>query len=342
MKIKVFAVFFITLVLLTGCGTSTGSGETSKDIDQIKISFVPSAPAEDIMTATKPLEDLIKEEMSKMDYTIGSVSIDVGTSYEAVGEALASGTTDLGFIPGGTYVLYEEDGVEPILTATRDGLSKDFEDAKSWNNGEPTEPNKEEPATYYRSLTVAGPSEKGQELADKVNNDEEITWEDLDSANVCVQSPSSSSGYLYPAKKIIDTYEGKTIDDLSSVVETKGYPDALGRLASGQCDITPIYADARMDYQKDWTTTYNRDKSIWEETNVIAVTDPIMNDTISISANSSLYSEQFIEDFQTAMMNIAKTDEGKKVISIYSHTGYQIADPKDYDPEREVQAEVVA
>ncbi len=328
-KFKVFSLLFVAAILFTGCGNNS----------ELKISFVPSAPAEEIMTATKPLEGLIKEEMGKKDYDIESVKIDVGTNYEAVGEALASGTTDIGFIPGGTYVLYEDQGVEPILTATRDALNKDFEEAKSWNDGKATQYTDKQ-ATFYRSLIIAGPSDKGQQLADKVNSEGELTFEDINGANVCLQSPSSSSGYLYPALELKNTYD-KSISDLSSTVTTNGYGDALGRLAAGQCDITPVYADARMDYEDDWTTTYGRAKGIWEETNVIGVTDPIMNDTISISTSSSFYNETFISDFQEAMINIAKTDEGKEVIAIYSHTGYEKAKSSDYDLEREVQKEII-
>ncbi|MFV0288016.1 MAG: phosphate/phosphite/phosphonate ABC transporter substrate-binding protein [Mycoplasmatales bacterium] len=333
-KIKMFAIITVMAIIFTGCGTVTP--------EEIKISFVPSAPAEDIMNATEPLEGLIQKEMAKEEnggYDIQKVSVDVGTSYEAVGEALASGTTDIGFIPGGTYVLYEDQGVEPILTATRKGLSKDSDAAKDWNDGKATKYT-EDQVTSYRSIIVAGPSDKGQELADKVNSGKDLTFADINSANICLQSPSSSSGYLYPAQKLGELYD-KKIADLESTVEVTGYGDALGRLAAGQCDVTPMYADARMDYVDDWTSTYGRDKTIWEETNVIGVTDPIMNDTISISQNSPLYSEEFIKNFQNAMIAIAQTDAGKEVISIYSHEGYQVANPDDYEVERQIQEEIV-
>lgn len=32
---------------------------------------------------------------------------------------------------------------------------------------------------YYKSIIIAGPSAKGQELAAKVNNGEELTWDVL-------------------------------------------------------------------------------------------------------------------------------------------------------------------
>ncbi len=315
---------------LTAC---TGSPE------EIKISFVPSAPAEDIMNATKPLEGLIIDEMNSRGYDIKKVTIDVGTNYEAVGEALASGTTDIGFIPGGTYVLYEDQGVEPILTATRDELDIDSTSAKDWNE-KPEEYKQDGEVKYYRSLVLAGPSEKGKELSDKINNGEELTFEDLNSAKYCLQSPSSSSGYLYPAQMLDEKYD-KKIADLSTTVTTNGYGDALGRLAAGQCDVTPIYSAARMDYAEDWETTYGRENSIFDETNVIGVSNPIMNDTISISKNSPLYSDDFIKDFQESMIEIAKTEEGQKVIDIYSHKGYVEANPTDYDDERKIQESII-
>ena len=89
------------------------------------------------------------------------------------GEGLEAGTIDVGLIPGGTYVLYD-DGAEVILTATRNGLSKDSDNAKDWNDGQPTEAS-EKQAVSYRALIIAGPSDKGQEPAAKVNGGELTT-----------------------------------------------------------------------------------------------------------------------------------------------------------------------
>ena len=46
---------------------------------------------------------------------------------------------------------------------------------------------------------------------------------------------------------------------------------------------------------------------------------------------------EFKNAFATAMINIANTEEGKKVISVYSHKGYERAQSADYDNERRVQ-----
>ncbi len=326
------------LVLFATFGLFTLSGCTN-DSTTLSISFVPSREPDEIITATEPLEDMLKEEMSKQGYEIDNVDISVGTSYEVTGESLASGSVDVAFIPGGTYVMYEEDGAELLLTATRAGLSKDSTNAADWNDGKATEQTDEQ-VTYYRSLIIAGPSEKGQELSNKVNSGKDLTFDDLSSAQWCLQSPTSSSGYIYPSLWLNQNYD-KLISDIPNQVQVNGYPDALSRLANGQCDIAPIYADARRDSEDDWTTTYAREKSIWEETNVIGVTDPIMNDTISVSENSEIMTDDFKEALKQSFINIGNTDEGKEVISIYSHEGYVETSPEDYDSEREVQEKIL-
>ena len=306
----------------------------AKSIETLKVAFVPSREPQEIIPATEPLKELLKTELAKEGYDVGEVEITVGTTYEAVGEGLEAGTIDVGLIPGGTYVLYD-DGAEVILTATRDGLSKDSDDAKDWNDGQPTEASDKQ-AVSYRALFIAGPSEKGQELAAKVNAGEELTWDDLNSANWSVMGTSSPAGYIYPALWLQDRY-GKGISDLSSAVQSDSYASAFARLASGQVDILVTYADARRDYAERWNSEFGREGSIWEETNVIGVTAPIYNDTISVSKNSEIMDADLIAALQDAFINIGNTEEGKAVIAIYSHNGYQKAQASDYDNERAAQ-----
>lgn len=306
----------------------------AKSIDKLNVYFVPSKEPEEIVTATEPLKALLKDELAKEGYNVGEVVITVGTSYEAVGEALSAGSADIGFIPGGTYVLYD-DGADVILTATRAGLSKDFDAAKDWNDGKATEATDKQTNTY-RSLIIAGPTETGKALAEKVNAGEELTFEDLSKANVSVMSASSSAGYIYPSLWLQDNF-GKKITDLPNAVQADSYGSSFARLASGEIDVLFTYADARRDYADKWTSEYGRTGSIWEETNVIGVTTPIYNDTISVSKTSPIMDDAFKKALQTAFINIAGTEEGKKVIAIYTHEGYQVAQSSDYDNERKAQ-----
>lgn len=339
---KLFSMLMATtlsMALLAGCGSSSQStgadnGTEGKAIDKLTVAFVPSKEPEEIVTATEPLKGMLKDELAKEGYNVGEVEISVGTSFEAVGEALSAGTADVGLIPGGTYVLYD-DAAEVILTATRDALSIESDSAKEWNDNKPTK-GLEEQVTFYRSLIVAGPSAKGQELAAKVNAGEELTWEDLNSANWSIMSSTSPAGYIYPSLWLQENY-GKSLTDLASAVQADSYGSAMARLASGQIDVLVGYADLRRDNETKWTEEFGRTASIWDETNIIGVTPGIYNDTVSVSKTSDIMDDDFKKALQNAFINIGNTEEGKQVIAIYAHNGYQVAQDSDYDNERAAQ-----
>lgn len=315
--------------------THTGSKSSSdKTIKDLKIYFVPSKQPDQIVTMTKPMKGLLTSELKKEGYDVKNVDIKVGTSYEAAGEALSSGTADIGFIPGGTYVMYQ-DGAKALLTATRAGLNKNFSDAAKWNDGKATEQTSTQ-SSMYRSIVIAGPSSKGQELAKKINSGEKLTWNDVNSAKWGLSSTTSSAGYIYPSLWLNKNYK-KTVADLKSTVTVDSYGSGMARLASGQIDIMPTYGDARRDFASAWTTDYAQPKSIWQETNVIGVSQEIYNDTISVSKKSKTVTPELEKALSKAFVNLAKTKEGKKVIAIYSHEGYVPAKSSNYDGERAAQ-----
>lgn len=348
---KKILLALLVLAMLAGCSskseeTSTTTTDGNVAIEDLKIEFVPSKDADVIKTGVEGLDQLIIDEMAKHGYDIGSVEITVGTSYDATGEALASGAIDLGWLPGGTYALYSDE-VDVILTATRNGLSNDSTDPTTWN-GEENATKKDGPqVTYYRSLIYATPSEYGKKLAEKVNNGEELTWDDLNGATWAVQKTSSSAGYIYPTMWLMQNYDGKKISDLEHVVPLdSGYGTAFDQAAHEQVDIIVCYADGRNDYEAAWTLPegeqdetgkqgFGREDSIWNELNVIGVTEGIYNDTVAITkANEDVYNEEFIAAMQESLINIINSEEGQAIFSVYSHTGYAVATDADYDGAR--------
>lgn len=301
----------------------------------LELQFVPSKDADVIITGTKNLPELLKAALLEQGYDVKDINITVGTNYEATGEAMAAGTVDLGWLPGGTYALFSDD-VDVILTATRAGLSNDSEDPTTWN-GEANKTLKNGPqVTFYRSLIYATPSAYGKELAAKVNAGEALTWEDVSSANWSVANSSSPAGYIYPSLWLQENFD-KNITDLPHAVQSDSYGSAFARLASGQVDILCTYADARRDYEDEWTTEYGMTNSIWDDTAVVGVTPAIYNDTISVSKTSPIMDDDFKQALGQAFINIGNTEEGKEVIAIYSHNGYQWAKSEDYDSERAAQ-----
>ena len=312
--------------------------------EKLTLEFVPSKDADVIIAGTANLPELVKAEMANLGYDIDEVEITVGTNYDATGEAMSAGTIDIGWLPGGTYALYSDD-TEVILTATRNGLSNDSENPADWN-GEANKTLKDGPqVTFYRSLIYAAPTEYGKKLAEKVNAGEALTWEDLDGATWAVQKTSSSAGYIYPTLWLMDNY-GKKISDLSNVMPLdSGYGTAFSYAAAEQVDIIVCYADGRNDYEASWNLPVDqqdetgkqgmgREDSIWNELNVIGVTEGIYNDTVAISKESQFYTPELKEALQNCFINIINTEEGKAIFDVYSHAGYAVAQDSDYDGAR--------
>ena len=312
--------------------------------EKLTLEFVPSKDADVIIAGTATLPELVKAEMANLGYDIDEVEITVGTNYDATGEAMSAGTIDIGWLPGGTYALYSDD-TEVILTATRNGLSNDSTNPADWN-GEANKTLKDGPqVTFYRSLIYAAPTEYGKKLAEKVNAGEALTWEDLDGATWAVQKTSSSAGYIYPTLWLMENY-GKKISDLSNVMPLdSGYGTAFSYAAAEQVDVIVCYADGRNDYEASWNLPVDqqdetgkqgmgREDSIWNELNVIGVTEGIYNDTVAISKESQFYTPELKEALQNCFINIINTEEGKAIFDVYSHAGYAVAQDSDYDGAR--------
>ena len=352
MNFKKFGMSALALAMLAGCSSSStapagdAAAADDKHIEDLKIEFVPSKDADVILTGVAGLDQMIIDAMATRGYTIDKVEITVGTNYDATGEALAAGSIDLGWLPGGTYALFSDD-VDVILTATRNGLSNDSTDPRDWN-GEANKTLKDGPqVTFYRSLIYATPSEYGKKLAEKVNNGEALTWEDLDGANWGVMKETSSAGYIYPTMWLMENFDGKKISDLShaQIIES-GYGTAFAQAAAESLDVIVCYADGRNDYEAAWTLPVDqqdetgkqgmgREVSIWDELNVIGVTEGIYNDTVAITkAVPEVYNDEFIAAMQDALIEIIGTEEGHKIFDVYSHTGYAKATDSDYDGAR--------
>jgi len=332
----------LALSVFSACDGSGASKEPEKPaepthIDVLRVMFVPSHDPDEILRTTEPLKETLKNELSGRGYDVGTVEISVGNSYEDVGEALSAGKADVAIgMPGGTYVQYET-GCDVILTSTRNGLSKDYDNAKDWNDEMPTV-GVDIQTTFYRALLIAGHTETGMKLANKVNAGQKLTWADIDSATWSIMSTSSSAGYIYPSLWLQENY-GKGVADLSHTVHSDSYDEAFRCLASGEVDALMTYADARRDYSEAWNKEFGREESIWGDTNVIGVTSGIYNDTITVSKASPIVDDAFKTALQDSFIHIAEnTETGKAVIAIYNHKGYQKAVSSDYDNERAAQA----
>lgn len=345
MKKIFFPLSAAAFIALTACG-----GTPLKT--NLSVFFVPSRDNATLVRGITFLPAVLKAELAELGYDFETVSAYVGTSYEAVGEALDAGTADIGLIPGGTYAVYADgENMDVALTATRAGLDKNSDNPKDWNNGQPTLGDSANQVTYYRSIGIAGTSAKGRELAAKINAGDQITWADLQTVKVGVQSATSSAGRVYPTLEFMELYDKKLSDlPTANVIQVSGYGGAAAALASGQVDIAFGYADFRRDYATQWTDDYGRTQSIWAETDVVFVTDGIYNDTVTVSkrtvddALQAAIEQAFINLVadDTPLVGISSSETTfltvKDIFKVYSHEGYAVADDADYDGARAANA----
>lgn len=340
MKRKILSTLLVLCMCisaLAGCGStdSNKNSDGAKTVDSLKIAFSPYADADQIITATEPLTELLKTKLLEKGYDVKEIDMTVGTNYTAVGQALSAGSADLGFISGGNYVLFSDD-CDVLLTALRYAINKDSDNPTDWNDGT-IEENTDEMSTYYRCIILAGPSEKGRELAAKVNNGEELTWDDLNSATWSVLNPTSASGYIYPCLWLQENY-GKGISDLANVVQSDSHTTSVARLASGQADIMVSYGHIRIKNAPIWQSDFGGKGEMASDTDIIGVTEGIYNDMIAYSKTSEIMTD---EDFRKAVgeafIEIAETDEGKEIINVFSQVGYTWGQDSDYDGERAAQ-----
>jgi phosphonate transport system substrate-binding protein len=132
------------------------------------------------------------------------------------------------------------------------------------------------------------------------------------------------------------------------VIQVSGYGGAAAALASGQVDIAFGYADFRRDYADEWISSdeggYGRTESIWDETDVVFVTEGVYNDTITVSKKT--VDDDLQAAIEQAFINLVSDETPlpkpvagvfemvKDIFSVYSHQGYTRADDSDYDGAR--------
>ncbi len=148
--------------------------------------------------------------------------------------------------------------------------------------------------------------------------------EDVKGHKVAFTDPASTSGYLYPVALLLK--HGVSLDDIDYTF-AGGHTAAALAVYKGSVDAGFTYVDARDRLEKDFP-------DIKEKTKVIAVTDPIPNDTISVRPDLD---PEVLAAFKKAMMEVAQTEEGKQVLNeIYEWDGLAESDDKLFDPIRQV------
>ncbi|MCI1244595.1 MAG: PhnD/SsuA/transferrin family substrate-binding protein [Bacilli bacterium] len=189
------------------------------------------------------------------------------------------------------------------------------------------------------------------------NGDGTVTLAELHDAGAVWghMSSTSSSGTVYPnyylynngytlGFKTQSEYDALSAEDKAKAVigvDQGTYPDSIDSLFTGKLDVVCGFMDTRYGsayVQAD--SKYKGNDNLFLNTYTVAITDPIMNDTVSIRADLSEEKQEAIKTaFKTVVKQGDKSTEGTGaylLYQIYSHTGYVDAADSDYDKARQM------
>lgn len=191
-----------------------------------------------------------------------------------------------------------------------------------------------------------------------LNDDGTVTIKEMHDAGalVGIMDTGSSSGYVYPrklfddagyTKGFVDKSTYKTLSDADKALAIQSvaqgtYNEAVDKLMTGQIDVTLGYFDTRYGaaYDTPSATAYYKNDKVFTDTYTIAITDPIMNDTVSVYHTLGQAQRDAISKaFKAAAADGDKNTDGTAayyLYHIYSHTGYNDAKDADYDKAREM------
>lgn len=187
------------------------------------------------------------------------------------------------------------------------------------------------------------------------DGDGTITLKELHDAKAVIghMGATSGSGYIYPTfmlyqagytKGFVTADEYEKLSDADKAlafigVDQVSYPASIDSLMTGKLDATCGFMDTRYGsayVQAD--SKYKGNDKLFSNTYTVAITDPIMNDTVSVYANLADAKKTAISAaFKKAVTDGSKTTEGTAaylIYQIYSHTGYIDAKDSDYDSAR--------
>jgi len=348
---KKLLVVLLAVFMVLGFAGCTSKKDDHK-LEHLNISFVPSKDPQTIKDAAAGLPEILAKFLAEEGYEIdpANIKVDVGSSYEVVGEGLAAGSIDLGFIPAGNYCqahdAYPED-VNLLLASSRASLSVDIEydgsDWKNWNLGPVTD--NDTPAGGYRSLIYVNiGTEAGKAIYEKAMAGT-LEMADLTAIKIACGNPTSGASYMYPSA-VFNKWFGTetksvTLADFDTVTITN-YAQAMEALLTNQVQMSFGYADVRKDAASTTSLEalhaqglYTEFATIFDIVKVIGVSDMIMNDTISYGADE-MFTPELVTALQNAFINLMKTEEGAACVAPYSHKGYVVVKDSDYDGYRAV------
>jgi phosphonate transport system substrate-binding protein len=155
------------------------------------------------------------------------------------------------------------------------------------------------------------------------------SFDDLEGRTIAFVDPGSASGYQFPFVFLKNQHGINPNTDMESVF-AGSHDAAVLAVYNGDVDVAVSFNDARTAIQGDFP-------DVMERVCVLGYTQDIPNDGVVVRGELS---EDLKQQIQTALIEIAETEEGKALTNeLFNVTAFAPIDPSAYDVVREVSAE---
>ncbi len=297
-KLSLIIVGIVTAMMLVACGGSgSGDGNDSAEYEPevLKVQFVPTRAENTVDAKSKPLEDLLSEELGI------PVELSVSTDYSTIIEAMSSKQVDLGIMPPNAYVLAKErDAAVAVLQS------------ELYDVEQPGGKTTDEKVSSFRGQIIYK-SDSG------ING-----YEDLVGKTIASQDVVSASGYVFPVAEMIK--KDIDVDRDIQFVTINGIDNAIMAVINGDADAAFSFEDGRNLLVGDYP-------NIFEDLDSFFTEERVPNDAIAVRPDmSEEWVEKIREAFIAigeSEEGLAIVNE------LYGHVGYAPADDSSYDIIRE-------
>jgi phosphonate transport system substrate-binding protein len=225
-----------------------------------------------------------------------SFKISIPTSYAAVVEAMGAENVDVGWLAPFAYVLaHDKFNTKVVLATVRSG------------------------SKTYTSQIITRVDSGINSIAD------------LQGKKFAFVDPASASGNLYPRALLlqngIDPATG-----LSESVFAGGHDKVVIAVYNNQVDAGATYGPSAPGATDARDIVVNTLPDVKDQVKVIAYTDPIPNDTVSVRQGLP---DETVAQIRDGLLAVAQTDDGKALLkALYTIDGLATAEDSDYNPVR--------
>ncbi|TXK83527.1 phosphate/phosphite/phosphonate ABC transporter substrate-binding protein [Paenibacillus sp. N3.4] len=263
----------------------------------LSIQFVPFQNSEILEAKSKPLQKMLGDLLGI------PVKISVSTDYRDVVKAMTDRKVDLSFLPPAQYVTAHDSlkGVDLLMQGLRYGVDA--------STGRPTQ----RLVDFYQAMFVVRADSPIQNI------------EDLRGKTIGWQGVTSAAGYVLPGL-VLKKIGINPAEDVKGI-HFQGHDKAIQGLLNNQVEAAAVFQDIRTMMLKDHP-------HVLTDTRILAFTDKIPNDTISVRSDMD---PEWRKKIQSAFITIGNDTDGKKLIhDVFGYECYTISDDRKFDIVREV------